>query len=54
MPILNQYTNPNDAGSFSGLSGFVKNNKNINKQDAKDILLKEQSNCRWYRSFMAS
>ena len=43
MSILNQYTNPNEPGSFAGLSGFVKNNKNIKKKNAKNILFKEEA-----------
>jgi hypothetical protein len=43
MSILNKYTNPNEPGSFAGLSGFVQNNKNIKQKNAKYILLKEEA-----------
>jgi hypothetical protein len=37
MKILDIYYNPKNPGSFSGLSGFLKNNK-VNKIEAKKLL----------------
>ena len=37
--ILKKYTNPSESGSFSGLSGFLKNNKNFSKRDIEKTLL---------------
>jgi hypothetical protein len=41
--VLSEYTNPKNPGSFSGLSGFLKNNKNIKKKHVVDSLLREDS-----------
>ena len=37
MKILDKYYDPKNTGSFSGLSGFLKNNK-VNKIEAKKLL----------------
>ena len=37
MKILDKYYDPKNPGSFSGLSGFLKNNK-VNKIEAKKLL----------------
>jgi hypothetical protein len=38
--ILDKYTKPDNPGSFSGLSGFLKNNKRIGKNNAFEVLSK--------------
>lgn len=37
--ILKKYTNPSNPGSFSGLSGFLKNNKKLDKKLVEKTLL---------------
>jgi hypothetical protein len=38
--IFNSYTDPSNPGAFSGLSGFLKNNKKYAKKNVEKELLK--------------
>jgi len=40
--IIDKYTNPAHPGSFTGLSGFLNNNKRLNKTQVENELLKTQ------------
>lgn len=37
--IFKDYTNPSNPGSFAGLSGFLKNNKQYSKENVEKVLL---------------
>jgi hypothetical protein len=38
--IIDLYTNPSNPGAFRGLSGFLKNNKNLDKDEVENELLR--------------
>ena len=40
--IIDKYTDPANPGSFSGLSGFLNNNKSLNKKQVENELLQTQ------------
>ena len=41
--VVEAYTDPEQPGSFSGISGFLKNNKKLKKDQVKKKLLAEEA-----------